>query len=88
MNALGSSSRIYACDIVDQKQVDELCGDVISDLGYLDVLVNCSTPRIVPITFDKLTWQDMEEHLLQQIKGTLTCVSNLRLYLKNKGMGR
>ncbi len=88
LNALGSSSRIYACDIVDQKQVDELCGDVISDLGHLDVLVNCSTPRIVPITFDKLTWQDMEEHLLQQIKGNFNLCKQLAIVFKKQGYGK
>lgn len=88
LKSRGIFSRTYSCDIIDQKQVDELCSEVINDFGYLDVLVNCSTPRIVPITFEKLTWQDMEEHLFQQIKGSFNLCKKLALIFKEQGYGK
>ena len=84
----GSSARKYKCDITNEVEVKEMCNDVITDMKHLDLFVNCSTERIVPISFKKLEWDDIEAHLNNQIKGNFNLIKALGKHFKNQGFGK
>ncbi|MFL2597105.1 MAG: SDR family oxidoreductase [Flavobacteriaceae bacterium] len=84
----GSYSRIYKCDIVNEIEVNEMCDEVISNFKHLDLLVNCSTERIIPISFERLEWKDVEAHLINQIKGNFNLSKALGGTLKSQGFGK
>ncbi len=84
----GLSARIYKCDIINEIEVNEMCAEVMGDLKHLDLFVNCSTERIVPISFEKMEWNDIEAHLFNQIKGNFNLSKGLGRQFKNQGYGK
>tara|TARA_B100000579_G_C22839942_1_gene860889 strand:- start:2172 stop:3356 length:1185 start_codon:yes stop_codon:yes gene_type:complete len=88
IKANGSSSRVYKCNIINEVEVNEMCNEIINDLNHLDLFVNCSTERIVPISFKKLEWYDIEAHLINQIKGNFNLTKALGEHFKKQGFGK
>ena len=88
IDAEGINSRIYQCDITNDLEVAEFCQDLISDLGNLDVMINCSTARITDIQFEKLDWNDINEHFTNQIKGNFNLCKHLVDKFKKQKSGK
>lgn len=86
--SLGSAARIFRCDITKENDVKDMCEDVQNYFDHISVLVNCSGPRIVPIVWEKLVWEDLEKHLIQQIKGSFNLCKHLTSTFKNQGYGK
>ncbi len=55
-------------DIRDEEKIKALAEFVRRKFGYLTVIVNCATSKILNIKFEDLDWADMQEHIDINIK--------------------
>ena len=85
---LKKNAHTFKADITKNYEVKEMIEDVISRMGTISVLVNCTTSKIPTIKFSDLQWSDFELHLNNQIKGSLNLVSNVVPHMEKRGFGK
>lgn len=68
----GRRSLAIPCDVADRDSLEEVLRQTISNLGTVDILVNCAgkTKRAPTLDFDEAIWQDI---LDTNLTGTLRC---------------
>jgi 3-oxoacyl-[acyl-carrier protein] reductase len=85
---LERSAHTFKADITNNYEVKEMIEDVISRMGTITVLVNCTTSKIPTIKLLDLQWSDFEHHLNNQIKGSFNLVSNVVPHMEKRGFGK
>lgn len=69
LKSLGINCMTCSANIVDPQQTADMVGKVLRKLGGLTLLVNCATARIPVIKFNSLVWEDMQSHIVTNIRG-------------------
>ncbi|MCX6222365.1 MAG: SDR family oxidoreductase [Bacteroidia bacterium] len=82
------NAKIFCADIQNPAAVNDMVESVIRHYGPISVLVNCSTARISAIKFSDLHWNDFQEHLENQIKGTFNLVRSILPYMEKEKYGK
>jgi 3-oxoacyl-[acyl-carrier protein] reductase len=65
-----------------------MVSDVIQRMGTITALVNCTTSKIPTIKLSDLEWEDFENHLNNQIKGSFNLVQTVVPIMEKKGYGK
>src|SRR3989442_2849758 len=74
------------CDVTDEKAVVRALGDVESERGGIDILVN-SAGRAVRKTATELTGEEWDQVLDLNLKATFICARTAMPYMKRRGAG-
>lgn len=72
--SLGHKAICCNADVTIALQVDAMMEHITRYLGAVTVLVNCSSPILIPVGLPKVAWRDIELHLDNQIKGAFHLV--------------
>jgi 3-oxoacyl-[acyl-carrier protein] reductase len=76
----------FRADLNNSDEIKTLIEDVINRFGKIDVLVNCSTPKLPSISIEEVDYGEFEKHLDLNIKSNFLLVKNLIPHFKaNKG---
>lgn len=79
--------RDYHCDVSDAKQVHQLVSAVLSDLGRIDILVNCAG-ILYPTRFDNMPIAEWDRVLAINLGGTFLLMRAVYPHMKAQGDGR
>jgi 3-oxoacyl-[acyl-carrier protein] reductase len=63
IESAGRRAEIIAADIRKEEEISGIADLVRRKFGYLSVLINCATSKLVGIGFEDLNWADMQNHL-------------------------
>lgn len=65
---LGGKTCMVSGNITSLKNTEEIITQVNRKLGQINVLINCATLKLPNIKFEKLVWQDIEDHININVK--------------------
>ena len=74
---MGKKSIIVNADIIDNVQVQEMTDQVVRQLETITLLVNCTTTKIANIKLGAVVWEDIQQHLDVNLKGTLNLLQHI-----------
>ncbi|MHA2231496.1 MAG: SDR family NAD(P)-dependent oxidoreductase [Candidatus Hodarchaeales archaeon] len=81
------NARDIHCDVSEEKQVQQLVSAVLSDLGRIDILVNCAG-IIYPTRFHNMTIDEWDRVLAINLGGTFLLMRAVYPHMKAQGDGR
>jgi 3-oxoacyl-[acyl-carrier protein] reductase len=70
------------------EDIKTLIDNVINRFGNIDVLVNCSTPKLPSISIEEVNYDQFEKHLDLNIKSNFLLVKTVIPYFKSNKGGR
>ncbi len=59
----GKRAEIVAADIRKEEDIRAIADLVKRKFGFLSVLINCATSKVVSLRFEELNWDDLQNHL-------------------------
>ena len=77
LTAAGASAVALKADVARMDEVDRLFAEARQVIGPMDALVHCAAPTNVPMPFEALTWEALQEQLDVQVRGAFNCVKAL-----------
>jgi len=78
----------FKADLNNSDEIKLLIDDVINRFGKIDVLVNCSTPKLPNLAIEELDYSEFEKHLNLNLKSNFLLVKNLIPNFKSNKGGR
>jgi 3-oxoacyl-[acyl-carrier protein] reductase len=78
----------FRADLNNSNEIKTLIDDVINRFGKIDVLVNCSTPKLPSISIEEVDYDEFEKHLDLNIKSNFLLVKSLIPHFKTNKGGR
>ena len=88
ISALGKRSVALAADISVASEVTDLVEQVTHRLGPISVIVNCATAKIVPVKFDDLCWDDIQDQATVAIRGAYNIAKAIVPKMEQAGYGK
>jgi NAD(P)-dependent dehydrogenase (short-subunit alcohol dehydrogenase family) len=87
VNALGRRSLVQACDVTNEKSVEELLKAVLAEFGTVQILVNCAgrTKRMPTLEFPDAEWNGI---LDTNLNGTLRACRVFGRHMIERRYGR
>jgi NAD(P)-dependent dehydrogenase (short-subunit alcohol dehydrogenase family) len=87
VNALGRRSLVQACDVTNEKSVEELLKAVLAEFGTVQILVNCAgrTKRMATLEFPDAEWNGI---LDTNLNGTLRACRVFGRHMIERRYGR
>jgi NAD(P)-dependent dehydrogenase (short-subunit alcohol dehydrogenase family) len=82
----GGVARVYALDVTEPDAVDAVVGQIVRDLGRLDVLVNCAGIQLNSATAD-LSPADYLRVVNVNLNGTVYCCQSAGRHMIRQGGG-
>ncbi|OGL46120.1 MAG: hypothetical protein A2W05_09700 [Candidatus Schekmanbacteria bacterium RBG_16_38_10] len=73
----GRKSMVVNADIVDELQIKEMMRKITREFETVTVLVNCTTIRVPNMKLMSLDWQDIQNHIDINIKGSFYLIRNI-----------
>jgi len=81
----GGTARAVQADVSTAEGAEKLVREAIRSFGGVGVLVNNAAPRVSPMAFKDMEWEDFQKHIDVQVKGTfLLCKEALSHMVGNK----
>lgn len=74
---IGRKSIVVKADIVDELQIKEMIKNITREFETITVLVNCTTIRVPNMKLISLDWQDFQNHIDINIKGSFYLIRNI-----------
>ncbi len=75
-------------DVSTQAGVKRLVNEAIRHFGGVGVVVNNASPRVSPMAFEDMDWQDFQKHIDVQVKGTVLLCKEALPHMVKHGQGR
>jgi len=88
VNQLGVEAFVYKANIINEKDVKNLFLSIENRIGHISFLINCGTIRIPNINFEKLEWEEIQNHLDINIKANYNLVKGVLPFFKVKKEGK
>jgi 3-oxoacyl-[acyl-carrier protein] reductase len=88
ISGLGRKCCIVSGDITSSGDAQEIVDQVNRKLGNISVVVNCSTLKIPNIKFEKLEWDDFQNHLNINVRANFYIAQQLIPSMKKQAYGK
>lgn len=75
-------------DLLTEKGVEQLVEQATRKLGHIDIVINASTVKFSNIKFDKLDWQDIDDHININIKANFLLLKHIVPQMKERKRGK
>jgi 3-oxoacyl-[acyl-carrier protein] reductase len=75
-------------DLLTDKGVEQLVEQTERKLGHIDIVINASTVKFSNIKFDKLDWQDIDDHININIKANFLLLKYVVPQMKERKRGK
>ena len=75
-------------DLLTDKGVEQLVEQAERKLGHIDIVINASTVKFSNIKFDKLDWQDIDDHININIKANFLLLKHIVPGMKERKRGK
>lgn len=75
-------------DLLTEKGVEQLVEQATRKLGHIDIVINASTVKFSNIKFDKLDWQDIDDHININIKANFLLLKHVVPQMKERKRGK
>lgn len=87
---IGFGRKVYTvkADLTNQNEIKQLFNDVNRKFEYISVVVFAATVPVPNISFDKLEWNDFENHININVKSIFYLVKEFKQKFKNQKYGR
>jgi 3-oxoacyl-[acyl-carrier protein] reductase len=72
----GGRALALQADISNVQQVEKLFAISKENIGAVQALVHCASPRNALHPFDELSWESVQQHLDVQVKGAFNCAQS------------
>lgn len=83
--ALGREAILVSGDMGSESDLAEMVTTVKDRLGNITTLVNCATTKVPQISFDRVNWSDINEHLQVHLRSSfLLCQQVIPAMIENK----
>lgn len=83
--ASDGQAAIYQADVSNWDSVQDMVAFAESEYGMIEGAVNNASPRIRPISFEQLSWDQIQRHLDVQVRGAFNvCKTILPFLCKNR----
>jgi len=81
----GGNAHAVQADVSTSEGAEKLVNAAVQRYGGVGVLVNNAAPRVSPMAFEDMEWEDFQKHIDVQVKGTVhLCKLVLPLMVANK----
>ena len=93
LNSLGAEAKGYVADLMDREQVERVIGEIISDFGSIDVLVNNAGMTQVGededfTEFIDISYADWDTSINRNLTLTFNVTKNVLPFMKSNQYGR
>lgn len=75
-------------DLLTDNGVEQLVEQAERKLGHIDIVINASTVKFSNIKFDKLDWQDIDDHININIKANFLLLKHIVPGMKERKHGK
>lgn len=87
INRSGGVAKYYHMDVTNEDQVREVCTDVFTTFGALNILVNNAGITGAPLPTHEITVEEWDKVLGVDAKGVFLCTKHAVPYMKKSGGG-
>jgi NAD(P)-dependent dehydrogenase (short-subunit alcohol dehydrogenase family) len=87
INQSGGVAKFWHLDVTDEKEVEKVCGEVVSAFGKLDALVNNAGIGGVDKPTHELTETEWDSVMNVNVKGVFFCTKHAIPYIQKSGRG-
>lgn len=88
VNQIGVKAYVFKCNIINNDEVRNLFSSIENRIGDISFLINCGTIRLPYINFEKLEWEEIQNHLDINIKANYNLVKSVLPFFKVKKKGK
>lgn len=81
-------AQVIQGDLLTEKGVEHLVEQATRKLGHIDIVINASTVKFSNIKFDKLDWQDIDDHININIKANFLLLKHIVPQMKERKRGK
>lgn len=85
---IGGEGCIFQSDIRNYEEVEKMVQFALGKFGKVDLLINNAASKIINKAFEQLSWEDIQEHLAVQLKGTINTCKAVIPHMVSKKRGK